>query len=51
MMPLMRGAWSQVNTYIYIYIHIYIYIARERERENMDTSRDWGKWLARETKG
>jgi len=45
MMPLMRGAWSQVN--------IYIYIAREREREreNMDTSRDWGKWLARETKG
>jgi hypothetical protein len=43
----MRGAWSQVN--------IYIYIAREREREReretMDTSRDWGKWLARETKG
>jgi hypothetical protein len=29
MMPLMRGAWSQVN--------IYIYIARERERERERT--------------
>jgi hypothetical protein len=34
-----------------IYIYIYIARERERERENMDTSRDWGKWLARETKG